>query len=75
MVGEASSAHHAWVVGSLDSAYGAVAKFLNRFALWDAYDRLRREWGTVGEVEDGVRGTVHLQVALGKLKEGEYVQG
>ena len=74
-MGEASSAHHAWVVGSFNSAYSAVAKFLKRFELEDAYKRLKKEWGTVDEVEDGVRGTLHLQVALGKLKKGEYVSG
>lgn len=74
MVGEASSAHHAWIVGALDSAYCAVAKFLIRYDLWDAYAKLVKDWGTVGELEDGEHGTVHLQVMLGKLKKGEHVQ-
>lgn len=74
MVGEASSTHHAWIVGALDSAYSAVAKFLYRYELWDSYDKLVQNWGTVGELEGGKRGTVHLQVALGKQKKGEHVQ-
>lgn len=75
MVGEASSAHHAWIVGALDSAYCAVAKFLLRYEVWDAFFKLERDWGTVGEFEGGQHGTVHLQVALGKLKKGQHVQG
>ena len=50
-----------------------MAKFLNRFELWDAHAKLKKNWGTVGDLEDGERGTVHLQVALVKSKKGEHV--
>ncbi|KAF5656476.1 l-amino acid oxidase [Fusarium heterosporum] len=68
IVGEAASVNHGWVVGSLDSAYSAVYKFLYRFGLWSHLQRLVDRWGQVGEVEDGEHGTVHLQVALGMLR-------
>ncbi|KAK6518212.1 hypothetical protein TWF506_005371 [Arthrobotrys conoides] len=67
IVGEASSAHHAWIVGALDSAYAAVYRFLYRFGLWFAIDDLVQNWGELAELEAGEHGTVHLQVALGKL--------
>lgn len=73
IVGEAASVHHAWVVGALDSAYTAVYRFLYRFQMWDAMDKLIEEWGTVDELEVGEEGTVHLQVMLGQLrKEHQY---
>ncbi|KAL4723242.1 hypothetical protein ACLX1H_009732 [Fusarium chlamydosporum] len=68
IVGEAASANHGWVVGSLDSAYSAVYKFLYRFGLWFHLQRLVERWGPVDELEDGEHGTVHLQVALGMLR-------
>lgn len=66
IVGEAASAHHAWVVGSLESAYRAVHGFLERYKLYEYMDRLQERWGTVGELEEGRFGTAHLQVALGR---------
>ncbi|KAF3930142.1 hypothetical protein ABW19_dt0208437 [Dactylella cylindrospora] len=69
IVGEASSAHHAWIVGALDSAYAAVYRFLYRFELWDALDDLVERWGEVAELESGEKGTVHLQVMLGRLRK------
>ena len=74
IVGEAASANHAWVVGSLDSAYSAVFKFLYRFGLWPHLQRLVERWGRVDEVEDEEHGTVHLQVALGMLRAGQAVR-
>lgn len=65
--GEASSAHHAWIVGALDSALASVHRFLRRFGLWEYRDKLKELWVTPGEVEDDVDGTLHLQVALGQL--------
>ena len=53
-------------------AYCPVAKLLNRYELWDAHVRLKKNWGTVGELKDGERGTVHSQAALAKLKKGEH---
>ncbi|TPX12414.1 uncharacterized protein E0L32_006826 [Thyridium curvatum] len=74
IVGEASSAHHAWIVGSLDSACAAVYRFLRRFELWEYMALLEERWGLPGEVEKGRNGTVHLQNALGMLQKGEHVQ-
>ncbi|KAH8817307.1 hypothetical protein F5884DRAFT_722331 [Xylogone sp. PMI_703] len=65
IVGEAASAHHAWIIGSLDSAYRAVHNFLERFELWEYMNTLREKWGALGELEVGESGTAHLQVALG----------
>ena len=73
ILGEAASAHHAWLVGSLDSAYRAVHHFLQRFELYDGLTKLQLEWGTIGEMETGDKGTAHLQVALGRLRPEEHV--
>ena len=74
ILGEAASAHHAWLVGSLDSAYRAVHHFLQRFELHDGLTQLQRQWGAVGEMETGGTGTAHLQVALGRLRPEEHVR-
>lgn len=74
IVGEAASAHHAWLVGALDSAYTAVYKFLRRFELWDAIEALQEEWGEVEELETGEHGTVHLQVMFGMLRKEQHVR-
>lgn len=66
IVGEASNARHAWIVGTLDSAYCAVYRFLHRFGLHKHICKLRERWGDV-ELETGEHETVHLQVALGLL--------
>jgi monoamine oxidase len=69
IVGEAASAHHAWIVGALDSAYMAVYRFLYRFQMWDAIKTLQEQWGEVEELDTGENGTVHLQVMLGTLRK------
>lgn len=74
IVGEAASAHHAWLVGALDSAYTAVYKFLYRFELRDAIEALQEEWGEVEELETGEHGTVHLQVMFGMLRKEQHVR-
>ncbi|KAK0672657.1 putative L-amino-acid oxidase precursor [Cercophora samala] len=74
IVGEASSAHHAWIVGALDSAVAAVARFLKRFELHDQLRELEEKWGGAEELETGVEGTLHLQVAMGKLREKNQVK-
>ncbi|KAI1088078.1 hypothetical protein F5B19DRAFT_29486 [Rostrohypoxylon terebratum] len=74
IVGEAASMHHAWIVGSLESAYAAVYRFLRRFELWDAINELERIWGKVDELETGEHGTVHLQLMLGALREKDQVK-
>ncbi|KAI9764900.1 MAG: hypothetical protein M1839_005687 [Geoglossum umbratile] len=43
--GEAMSAHHAWILGALESGYRAVSSFFERFGLWDAKRKLRKEFG------------------------------
>ncbi|KAK9774570.1 putative L-amino acid oxidase [Seiridium cardinale] len=73
--GEASSAHHAWLGGSLDSALACVHKFLRRFDMWEKQRELKALWDTPGEIEDGVNGTLHLQVALGMIPpKGNVIQ-
>ena len=74
IVGEASSAHHAWIVGALDSAYAAIYRFLYRFELWEYISLLRERWGDVAELETGEYGTAHLQVALGLLRKKDQVK-
>jgi monoamine oxidase len=78
IVGEASSMHHAWVVGALDSAHAAVFRFLYRFEMWYELWDLIGQWGMPKEIEAGEHGTAHLQLLLGRLREGEQwkvVQG
>jgi len=65
--GEASSGHHGWIGGSLDSALASVHKFLRRFDMWEKQRELKNLWDMPPEVEDGVAGTLHLQVALGMI--------
>ncbi|ETS85835.1 hypothetical protein PFICI_03860 [Pestalotiopsis fici W106-1] len=65
--GEASSAHHAWVSGSLDNALASMHRFLIRFGMWEKRQELKAKWDTPGEIEDGVGGTLQLQVALGMV--------
>lgn len=70
--GEAISAHHAWIVGSLESGYRVVSAFFERFGLWDAKRKLRAEFGPPpGELEVGDKGTEHLQALLGGLSDKE----
>ncbi|KAM0243957.1 hypothetical protein ACHAP5_006720 [Fusarium lateritium] len=68
MVGEASSVHHAWVVGALDSAVAAVHKFLRKYYPIEVVKRLRSEWNDPDEIDAGVDGTVHLQLAFDELQ-------
>ena len=70
IVGEAASVHHAWVVGSLDSAVAAVHRFLRRFELKEYLHLLRERWGDPEEVEAGEHGTVHLQTFFSSLASG-----
>lgn len=72
--GEASSGHHGWIGGSLDSALASVHKFLRRFDMWEKQRELKDLWDMPPEVEDGPDGTLHLQVALGMLPQGNVVR-
>ncbi|UKZ79119.1 hypothetical protein TrVFT333_006869 [Trichoderma virens FT-333] len=74
IVGEAASTHHAWVVGSLNSAYAAVYKFLLQHHLYMYMDRHTQLWGTVDEFDCSETGIAHLQVALAHLEEGETLR-
>ena len=56
IVGEASSAHHAWISGALDSAARAVYYFLKKFALLDSYkEKLLKNWGPIPDIDDEVK--------------------
>ena len=67
MVGEASSVHHAWVVGSLDSAVAAVHRFLRLFGLKKYLLDLKERWKDPEEIESGEHGTVHLQTFFDQI--------
>ena len=47
--GEATSVHHAWIVGSLNSAYRAVDEILCREGLVEKRIELRNLWGSCDE--------------------------
>ncbi|KAJ5530986.1 Amine oxidase [Penicillium freii] len=51
IVGEASSVHHGWVIGSVNSAYVAVYRFLLRYGQQRAIQKLEKNWGTVHELD------------------------
>lgn len=71
IVGEAASANHAWIVGSIESAYRGVWCFLERFQCYDLQDKMAKEFGYIPELETGKDGVAHLLVALGMLKPQE----
>ncbi|KAK3168533.1 hypothetical protein OEA41_004981 [Lepraria neglecta] len=75
IVGEASSANHAWIVGSIESAYRGVWNFLERFKAYDLQQKMIEEWGTVPELETGKDGFAHLLVALGMLTPEQLAKG
>ncbi|KAI1340966.1 hypothetical protein F5Y15DRAFT_414687 [Xylariaceae sp. FL0016] len=64
IIGEAASAHHAWIVGALDSSVRGIYLMLERFRLFDLQKKLIKNWGDAGEVD---KEYAHLQVALGML--------
>ncbi|KAI0468401.1 hypothetical protein F4859DRAFT_524339 [Xylaria cf. heliscus] len=66
--GEAISAHHGWIVGSLESGWRSVYQFLLRYGMFQEIERLQDMFGVPPEVEVGVHGTEHLQVLLGSLE-------
>lgn len=72
--GEASSGHHGWISGSLDSALASVHKFLKRFDLREKQQELKGLWDMPPEVEDGIDGTLHLQVALGMVPTSDLIR-
>ncbi|KAL6169288.1 hypothetical protein ACJQWK_04323 [Exserohilum turcicum] len=72
--GEASSGHHGWISGSLDSALASVHRFLKRFNMWEKQQELNELWDTPPELEDGFDGTLHLQVALGMVSTNDVIR-
>jgi monoamine oxidase len=62
IVGEAASVHHGWVVGSLNSAYAAVYRFLLRYGQKRAIQKLEKNWGTVHELD--IAGVVRLDASI-----------
>ncbi|KAG0695898.1 hypothetical protein DFH29DRAFT_1005025 [Suillus ampliporus] len=66
--GEASSAHHAWVVGALESAQRAVILSLLRFGRRDLAKRVEERWGPSSELEWEGQGTAYVQAMLGRLE-------
>lgn len=70
IVGEAASSNHAWVAGSLESAYRGVWNFLERFQCFDLQAKMKEEFSTIPELETGDTGFAHLLVALGRLPYG-----
>ena len=68
IVGEAASAHHAWIVGALDSAMRGVCQMLTRFGLTEERKRLEDEFRRVDELDED---TIQQQIALGMLTKEE----
>ena len=68
IVGEAASAHHAWIVGALDSAMRGVCTLLSRFGLDAERAKLEEEFVKPQELDDQ---TLKALIALGKLRPKE----
>ncbi|RAL12435.1 flavin monoamine oxidase family protein [Aspergillus homomorphus CBS 101889] len=69
LIGEACSAHHAWIAGSLDSAYRGLCQLLTKLARQgrlppDTLHRLQRSWGELEEVAPDV---LQWEAFLGEL--------
>ncbi|KAG1750124.1 hypothetical protein EDB19DRAFT_1678356 [Suillus lakei] len=71
--GEASSAHHAWVVGALESAQRAVILSLLRFGRGDLAKRVEERWGPSSELEWKGQETAYVQAMLGRLEPKRVV--
>ncbi|KAM9957008.1 hypothetical protein ACTFIR_003745 [Dictyostelium discoideum] len=52
LAGEATSVHHGWIIGSLNSAYRSVDHILQVEGLDELRAKLRLNWGFIDEVED-----------------------
>lgn len=68
IAGEAASANHAWIVGSLESAYRSVWMILERFQLFDLQKKMAAGFGTIVDIEAGDDGYAHLLNILGQLR-------
>ncbi|RAO65211.1 uncharacterized protein BHQ10_001223 [Talaromyces amestolkiae] len=77
LVGEACSAHHAWISGSLDSAYRALLQLLYKLKYQgrlgpDVLERLQTVWGTLDEIPPEV---LEWQAFLAMVRETSPVTG
>lgn len=72
IIGEAASAHHAWVAGALESAARAVYLMLGRFEMFKEQKIITDEFGKTGEVDET---TDYLQIALGMLSSKQRAGG
>jgi monoamine oxidase len=61
--GEATSVHHAWVVGAFNSAYRTIHEILFHEGKTELIQKMKDIWGTVDEVDDPL---LEQQVALGQ---------
>ena len=71
IVGEAASAHHAWIVGALDSSVRALYILLTKFGLvekGEERDQLTTEFGDVDELDYGKTNNL---LKIGELKENQ----
>jgi len=78
----ATSTHHAWIVGALNSSYRGVYNMLKKYQLEKTPMRrhwqkkiieLQTKWGTIDELDTSPEGTAHLNVLLGRLRGNEMV--
>ena len=51
--GEALSSGHAWIIGAVNSAYRTVLEVLAVEGQGDLVEKMRRDWGTIDEVDMG----------------------
>eukprot|EP00026_Physarum_polycephalum_P010222 Phypoly_transcript_10378.p1 GENE.Phypoly_transcript_10378~~Phypoly_transcript_10378.p1 ORF type:complete len:379 (+),score=85.36 Phypoly_transcript_10378:107-1243(+) len=51
--GEALSVHHAWIIGSLNSAYRTVHEILAKESMAEKIKELKARWGEIDSVEYG----------------------
>lgn len=63
--GEATSVHHAWVVGALNSAYRSVWEIIKHEDREDLEMKLKNNWGTVDELKDNL---VTRQIRIGERR-------
>ncbi|KAG2369167.1 flavin-containing amine oxidoreductase-domain containing protein [Suillus spraguei] len=66
--GEASSAHHAWVLGALESAQRAVILSLLRFGRRDLAKKVEERWGPTSELDWVGQKAAYVQAMLGRLE-------
>lgn len=66
VIGEAASAHHAWIVGALDSSVRALYFLLTKFQLTEMRKMMESKFGNVDEFDNHVTGPL---LKLGELTE------